>query len=337
MWNKIRLALFAFAMFLPATTVAQWPATPPDEAPADWGPVGINLEEIDYPYPVHYLELTRYGQQVRLAYMDIPARGRPNGQTVFWQHGNNFYSEAYTSSLDILADAGFRVLAVDRLGYGKSSKPLIPYNANMVAANMKALLDELGIAEVAIVGHSMGGMVVSRFAMLYPEVTTHVAMVNQIGLTDSRQGRPWRDPLSSEPGTPTYLGILRGHQRYYIDFWPPQQLEYVRRQYGQTLSGGYPQYARVRQMVGAMLYDDPVVYDWQHISSKALVIGGANDPLARNFAELAHNVADQLPNGTILLYEGIGHNPHLRIPEQFHADLIRFLESDPDQPASEWR
>ncbi len=60
------------------------------------------------------------------------------------------------------------MIAVDRIGYGKSSKPILPYSFNMVAANMKALLDELGIEKTAIVGHSMGGMAVSRFAMMYP-------------------------------------------------------------------------------------------------------------------------------------------------------------------------
>ena len=34
-----------------------WPAEPPAEAPADWGPVSLNLEEIEYPWPVHYLDL----------------------------------------------------------------------------------------------------------------------------------------------------------------------------------------------------------------------------------------------------------------------------------------
>ena len=153
------------------------------EAPADWGPVSANFEEIDYPYPVHFLKLRRFDQDMNMAYMDIEPTGRSNGQTIFWQHGMNFYSEAYTPTLRALAAEGFRVLAVDRIGYGKSSKPVIPYNFNFVASNMKTLLDELGIEKVAIVGHSMGGMVVSRFAMLYPEVTTHVAMVNQIGLT----------------------------------------------------------------------------------------------------------------------------------------------------------
>ena len=314
-----------------------WPAEPPAEAPAHWGPVSLNLEEIEYPWPVQYLELRRYGQKMLMAFMDIPPTDRANGQVVFWQHGHNFYAEPYQDSFRRLAAAGFRVIAVDRIGYGKSSKPLISYNFNFVAANMKALMDELGITKVAAVGHSMGGMVVSRFTMLYPENVTHVAMVNQIGLTDSRRSRPWRDPLASDPEPPSYQSVVRGHRRYYPREWPPAHLEYVRRQYGQTLSGDFPRYARVRAMVSDMLYTDPVVYDWQHIRTKALVIGGEEDDLADDFVARVNHVHNELPNSALHLYPEIGHNPQVEIPDRFHEDLIRFLESDPDAPASDWR
>jgi pimeloyl-ACP methyl ester carboxylesterase len=322
---------------LPAVAAEQWPAQPPSEPPAEWGPVSINFEEITYPYPVHFLELNRYGEKMRLAYMDIPASGRANGQTVFWQHGHNFYSEAYTPTFKALSDAGFRVVAVDRIGYGKSSKPVIPYNFNFVAANMKALLDELGIEAAAIVGHSMGGMVVSRFAMLYPDFPSHVVMVNQIGLIDSRLSRPWSDPLGSDPGVASYQSILRGHQNYFTNFWPPAQLEFVRRQYGQTLSGNYHLFARARRMVGQMLYNDPVVYDWQHIVSKTLVIGGEDDKLVNDYPARAAHVVDELQNGVLHLYPDVGHAPQIEIPDQFHTDLIRFLQSDPNTPASDWK
>lgn len=315
----------------------EWPAEPPAEAPADWGPVSINFEEIPYPYPVQFLKLNRFGEDMRMAYMDVPAEGRANGQTVMIAHGMNFYGEAYTPTIKALAAAGFRVLAVDRIGFGKSSKPVIPYNFNFVAANMKALLDEVGVEEVAIVGHSMGGMVVSRFAMMYPDITTHVVFVNQIGMTDQRQSRPWSDPYAGELGVSTYQSILRGHRRYFPDAWPPAHLEFVRRQFGQTMSGDWPRYAMVRRLLGQMMYNDPVAYDWQHISSKALILSGEIDGLVANFVELVNHVNDELQNSDILLYPGIGHAPQIEIPDRFHADLISFLSSDPDEPASEWR
>ncbi len=336
--NALRVIITVSLMVFSSLLTAQnWPSEPPAQAPADWGAVSANFEEIPYPYPVQFLELNRFGQNMRMAYMDVAPTGRSNGQTVFWQHGMNFYSEAYTPSIQALAAAGFRVLAVDRIGYGKSSKPIIPYNFNFVAANMKSLLDELGIEKVALVGHSMGGMVMSRFAMLYPEVATHVVLVNQIGLTDQRQSRTWVDPYVGELGVASYQSILRGHRRYFPKDWPPAHLEFVRRQYGQTMSGEWPRLAMVRRLQGQMLYDDPVVYDWQHITTKALILAGEEDGLVDDFPSLARHVASELQNSAILLYPGIGHAPQIEIPDQFHGDLIRFLTSDPDEPASSWK
>jgi pimeloyl-ACP methyl ester carboxylesterase len=337
--QRIALSISAFLLSLVSNaTLADidWPEVPPTEAPAHWGAVSANFEEIPYPYPVRFLELNRFQQDIRMAYMDVPPSGRANDQTVFIQHGMNFYSEAYTPTIKALSAAGFRVIAVDRIGYGKSTKPILPYSFNFVAANMKSLLDELEIDEVAIVGHSMGGMTVSRFAMVYPDITTHVVMINQIGLTDQRQSRPWRDPFAGG-GTTTYQSILRGHQNYFPLRWPPEHLEFVRRQFGQTMSGEWNRVAQVRRLQGQMLYDDPVVYDWQHIASKALVIGGEEDGLVDDFPTLAHNVNNELQNSTILLYPDVGHAPQIEIADLFHADLIRFLKSDPNAPASAWK
>ena len=337
--QQIVLSLSAFLLSvasMPTLAQTDWPEVPPTEAPAHWGAVSANFEEIPYPYPVHFLELNRFQQDIRMAYMDVPPSGRENGQTVFIQHGMNFYSEAYTPTIKALSAAGFRVIAVDRIGYGKSTKPILPYSFNFVAANMKSLLDELEIDEVAIFGHSMGGMTVSRFAMVYPDITTHVVMVNQIGLTDQRQSRSWRDPFAGG-GTTTYQSILRGHQNYFPLRWPPEHLEFVRRQFGQTMSGEWNRVAQVRRLQGQMLYDDPVVYDWQHIETKALVIGGEEDGLVDDFPTLAQNVNNELQNSTILLYPDVGHAPQIEIPDLFHADLIRFLKSDPNAPASAWK
>lgn len=340
-WRTIHRALVAsVAAVLAATSLAaqtDWPEVPPAEPPADWGPVSISLEEIPYPYPVHYLELNRFNQDMRLAYMDVPPTGASNGQSVIILHGMNFYGGAYGSTAAALSEAGFRVVLVDQIGYGKSSKPIVPYDLNFKVSNTRALLDHLGISRVAVVGHSMGGMVATRFAMVYPETSTHLVLVNQIGLTDQRQNRPWRDLQAAYESAlaTTYQSILANHRTYYPT-WHPPHLEYVRRQYGQTLSGDWPRMAMVRALQQQIVYADPVVYDWQHIRTKALVLSGADDALTANFEELARGVARSLPNGTIHLYPGVGHNPQVEVPERFHADLVRFLRSDPDQPARDW-
>lgn len=314
---------------------------PPSEPPADWGPISSTMDEIQYPYPVHLLPVTHYGKSGNMAYMDVAPTGRSNGQTVMLFHGMNFGGIGFTPTIAALAEAGFRVVVPDRIGYGKSSKMDIPYNLHIFALDSKRLLDHLGISKAAIVGHSMGGMLAARFTMTYPDTVSHMVLVNQIGMTDQRQGRGWTDieeAAKRTEATTTYQSILANHMRYYNTEIKPEYLEFVRMQYGQTLSADWPLLAKIRAWQQAILFFDPVVYDWQHINTKAMVLGGADDRLTNDFAGQARHVAESLQNADLKLYPGIGHNPHFEYPDQYHTDLIAFLRSDPAQAANQsWR
>lgn len=313
---------------------------PPAEPPADWGPTAIDYSNVPYPHPVHFLDVRLGGEDYRMAYMDVAPVGEPNGRTVVLFHGMNFFAAAFEPTIDALTRAGFRAIAIDRLGYGRSSKPDIHYNLHMPARHTKQLLDHLGIERAAIVGHSMGGMVATRFASTYPERTTHVVMVNQIGLTDNRPGNEWTDPEEAYRSalSTTYRSTLAGHVRYYPRGWKPEYLHWVKVQYGLTLSGDWPRMARVRAAQRMIVFEDPVVHEWQHIETKALVIGGEEDRLVDDYPALARNVAETLKNAELVLFPGVGHAPAFDNPDAFHAELIRFLRSDPDEPADQsWR
>lgn len=339
--NGRRMALTLALALAGTASPASSQAEPPSEPPADWEATAIDYSNVPYPYPVEYLDVELYGDRHRMAYMDVAPVGEPNGRVAVLFHGMNFFAAPYRPTLEALSEAGFRVLAVDRLGYGRSSKPLIHYNLHIPARNTKALLDALGIERAAIVGHSMGGMVATRFASTYPETTSHVVFVNQIGLSDPRPGRPWTDPEEAyervRDGT-TYRSVLSGHVRYYPLGWRPEYLEWVKVQYGLTLSGDWPRMARVRAAQQQILYEDPVVHEWPSIATKALVIGGEEDRLVRDFPAAARNVAERLQNAELVLFPGVGHAPHFEAAEVFHAELVRFLLSDPDEPADRtWR
>src|ERR1700723_104883 len=163
------LYLFVVLACGPVPFIAGADAT---KAPADVKPGSITYEDVPYPYPVSYLPLTLYGQDVRMAYMDVPPEGQPNGRTVVLLHGMNFggfYFGGPNGPIAALRAAGFRVVAPDQIGFGRSSKPIIPYNFHDMALNTRALLQSLGIARAAIVGHSMGGMLAARFTASYTD------------------------------------------------------------------------------------------------------------------------------------------------------------------------
>jgi pimeloyl-ACP methyl ester carboxylesterase len=95
-------------------------------------------------------------------------------------HGTALFIDwQFTGSRDeyeALTGAGYRVIAPDQIGWGKSSKPGINYSFQLLAANTAALLDHLGVGNVAVLGHSTGGMTATRFTLLYPDRVTHLAL-----------------------------------------------------------------------------------------------------------------------------------------------------------------
>ena len=191
LWADQRtLAVACFSFYCVPLAYAQTEPLP--SAPTDVKPGSITYDEIAYPYPVSYLPLTLYGQDVRMAYMDVPPAGTPNGRTVVLFHGMNFGGFYFGGPIEVLRKAGFRVVVPDQIGFGRSSKPIIPYNFNDMAANVRKLLASLGINRAAIVGHSMGGMLAARFAATNADITERVVLYDPIGLTDIRYDRPWR-------------------------------------------------------------------------------------------------------------------------------------------------
>ena len=331
----VLLPLFAF-MLWPSSAELEGQAAPPSTPPPYWGPISINIEEIPYPHPVQFLSLNLYGQDVRIAYMDAAPVGPPNGQTVVLLHGGSYYGWYWKEQIEALRNEGFRVVVKDRIGWGRSSKPILPYSISLHASNTAGLLEHLGVSEAAVVGHSIGGQMASRFAFLYPEMATHLVMVNPVGLTDNRAGRGFR-PASGEIDTDpdmqrVYQSAVRTDLNRYVE-WKPEFLEHIRIRYGQRLSGEWPRLAYVRSLGGNLRSVDSVVNDWPHIETKAMVLGGEQD--GPNFPELARNVAESLQNAELVLIPNAGHNPHEEVPEIVNAELIRFLTSDPEAPAAE--
>ncbi len=336
MQSRIILVAVCFA-WAPALLHAQSQAV---KAPTDVKPGSITYEEVEYPYPVSYLPLTLYGQDVQMAYMDVPPAGRPNGRTVVLFHGMNFGGFYFEGPINLLRNEGFRVVVPDEIGFGRSSKPIIPYNFHDMAANVRHLLQTLGVQKAAIVGHSGGGMLAARFAASYPDMTERVVIYNPIGLTDVRYQAPW--PRADESYKRTMAAT---HDQLYQQFsatihryfhtpgaWKPEYEKYVRILYAPTLSADWPRYAMVRAILGQITYLDPVVYDWPKIKVKALVLGGAED--TPDFPERAKHIADSIPGAELVLLPGLGHVPHIQAPEVFNAALLKFLNEDARTPST---
>ncbi|HUG81685.1 MAG TPA: alpha/beta hydrolase, partial [Bryobacterales bacterium] len=269
------LFVFAVACLPPAAVAEQ------KTLPAEPEPLGIAMEGYEYPYPVHFRSFQLDGQDVRMAYMDVQPAGTPTGQTVVLFHGKNFFGAYWENTIKALSAAGRRVVIPDQIGFGKSSKPIIQYSFHKMGRHTHALLDMLGVGPVAVVGHSMGGMVASRFTLMYPDRVTHLILENPIGLEDYRQKVPYAttDQIYQAVLNRTEEELRAYHKGYYVT-WKPSYEEYVQVHYRWTLSGDYPRFAMVSALTAQMVYEQPVVHEFPLIQAKTLLVIGQEDRTA---------------------------------------------------------
>jgi pimeloyl-ACP methyl ester carboxylesterase len=127
------------------------------------------LANFDYPEPLQRYEFRSQGQRLFMVYMDVQS-ARPNGKTVVLLHGKNFCGATWEGAIGPLREAGYRVVVPDQIGFCKSSKPqAYQFGLHQLSANTHALLSDVGAVRPIVVGHSMGGMLAIRYALLYPQ------------------------------------------------------------------------------------------------------------------------------------------------------------------------
>ena len=192
---RLAAILLALCFGVAAAGGAAAPASAADDEPA-YGP---ELQGFEYPWPVSYFSFTSQGEPLRMAYMDVKPTAAANGKTVVLFHGKNFCAATWQDTIAVLSEAGYRVIAVDQIGFCKSSKPAhYQFSFQQLAGNTHALLASLGISHATIMGHSIGGMLGMRYALTFPDDVDSWCSSIRSG---SRTGKPRACPgKASMPG-----------------------------------------------------------------------------------------------------------------------------------------
>lgn len=302
----------------------------------------VNLENYQYPFAVSYINLSSQQQSLKMAYMDVKP-GRPNGKTVVLLHGKNFNGAYWRETAEALSDKGFRVVIPDQVGFGKSSKPqYFQYTFQQLAQHTKAVLDSLGISNAAILGHSMGGMLAVRFALMYPQTTEKLILENPIGLEDWKLKVPYQsvnDWYKRELGQS--YDKIKNYQlkNYYDNQWKPAYDEWVNLLAGWTVDKNYPLIAWNAALTYDMIFTQPVVYELENIKVRTLLIIGTRDRTALGkelasvddqktmglYNELGPKTAARISGAVLVALDQIGHLPHIENFDRFIDPLLNFL------------
>jgi pimeloyl-ACP methyl ester carboxylesterase len=291
-------------------------------------------------YPVEFFPLQIERQDLRLAFRDVKPTAAANGHTVLLLHGKNFSGFYWERVIRLLASRGFRVVAPDQIGFGLSSRPDIYYSLHQMAANTKALLDHLGIARVIVVGHSMGGMLATRFTLLYPGIVEKLVLEDPIGLEDYRTFVPYAsvEELYKNELSATYESFLNYQKTYYTS-WKPEYEPYVRDQAWVLGTGEYPRDALASALTYEMAYQQPVCYEFSRIAVPTLLIIGREDrtvvgkarlspemkAIAGDYPRLGRKTQELIRGSKLVEVPNSGHIPHIEQPEAFDRALLGFL------------
>lgn len=302
----------------------------------------LHLSSVKYPYPVHFLDLHIQQQDLKMAYMDIQPE-KTAVKTIVLLHGKNFNGAYWETTIGELVKNGYRVIVPDQVGFGKSSKPEhFQYSFQQLARNTKTLLDSLGVSKTAVLGHSMGGMLAARFALMYPEMTEKLILENPIGLEDYLKMVPYRpvDYWYENELAQTYEKI-RQYQltAYYDNQWKPEYDRWLNLLAGWTLNKDYPLIAWNAALTTDMILTQPVVHEFPMIKAPTLLIIGTRDrtalgkPLASEevqktmglYDELGKKTRQSIPNARLAELENTGHLPHIESFDRFIQPLLEFL------------
>jgi pimeloyl-ACP methyl ester carboxylesterase len=284
-------------------------------SPGEMFPVG------DSAYRVSFQRL-RSGLKVR-----VVERGHSEAPPVLFVHGWGCSVYLFNRNLPVVADAGFRAIAVDLKGHGLSDKPVdgAGYTVDSLVEHVRDIMDALELDRPALVGHSLGGSLIYHFAARYPIRVRGLALLSPVGLKGVPLMGLYRaltprllTPLLRLARSRTFIRIAlrrvygrRGtfNARDVEEYFAPTQ---------------FPEYAvAMRELLHA--------YDWA--AAEHRVLATIDMPAIGLWGTLDHLMPDDnmgvyvplLPKITLRAISDAGHVIPQETPDEVNAALVTFL------------
>lgn len=302
------------------------------------------LQGFEYPHPRQAHAFSSQGQSLSMAYMDVWPVGAGNGRTAVLLHGKNFCGPTWDETITVLVDAGWRVIAPDQIGFCGSTKPRgYQFSFAQLAANTHGLLDELGVERAVFIGHSMGGMLATRYALQYPAAVEQLVLVNPIGLEDwQAAGVPYAtiDAMAENERKTTFDSIKAYQLKFYYDGqWAPRYDRWVDMLAGMYAGPDREIVAWNQAQTSEMVFTQPVVHEFPMLRVPTLLMIGGKDRTAPganrapeavaatlgNYPVLGRKTAEAIPDAQLVEFPALGHSPQVEAPDEFHAALLQRL------------
>jgi non-heme chloroperoxidase len=255
-----------------------------------------------------------------------------SGPAVTFSHGWPLSADAWDGQLHFLADNGFRAIAHDRRGHGRSSQPSDGNDMNGYADDLGAVIEALDLREATLVGHSTGGGEVARYIGRHG--TSRVAKAALVSAVPPIMVKSDSNPdgLPIEVFDEIRAGIRKDRSLYYRELATPF---YGANRLGANVSQGMLDQFWLWSMQSGEknAYESVKAFsetdfteDLRKIDVPTLVLHGEDDQIVP-IHDSAHKSAQLISNVREIYYPGAPHGLTATHADRFNADLLDFLRS----------
>jgi pimeloyl-ACP methyl ester carboxylesterase len=236
--------------------------------------------------------------------ISVQTDGPEHGPAVVLLHHGLGAVRSWKEQIPVLAAAGYRVVAYDRWGHGKSAPRKVwsmPYFEEDLA-DLQIILDKLGLDQAALIGHSDGGKIAMYYAVNNPNRVTSLVIIS---------AHIYIEPKMS-------LGIQSVRSDFEQDYKFQQKMQRVHGDKTEALFRGW---FDGWNNIGIQDWDmRPVI---NQITCPSLVVQGMEDEHAT--PQHARDMAAAIPDADLWLAPGAGHMLPQDFPEEFNQRMLNFL------------
>jgi non-heme chloroperoxidase len=254
-----------------------------------------------------------------------------SGQPVVFSHGWPLNADAWDEQLDLVAANGFRAIAHDRRGHGRSSQPWNGNDLHTYADDLAELIEELDLHDVILVGHSTGGGEVTRYIGRHG--TTRVAKAVLVSAVPPLMLKTEANPggLPIEVFDDIRRNTAANRSQFFYDLTLPF---YGYNRAGAAVSEGIRMSFWLQGMQAGIkgAYDcikqfseTDLTEDLKKIDVPTLIVHGDDDQIVPIGAS-AMLSSKLVPNATLKVYQGAPHGLAQTQADRFNAEVLAFIQ-----------
>jgi non-heme chloroperoxidase len=261
--------------------------------------------------------------------------GPKNAQPIFFHHGWPLSADDWDTQMLYFLDKGYRVIAHDRRGHGRSTQVSDGHDMDHYAADAAAVVEHLELRNAVHIGHSTGGGEATRYVAQHGQKRDRVAKLVLIGAVPpimlKTAANPGGLPIEVFDGLRKALADNRA--QFYVDF-PSGPFYGYNRPGAKASQGVIENWWRQGMMGGAKAHHDGIkafsetdfTPDLKSITVPTLVMHGDDDQIVP-IADSAPLSAKLLKNGTLKIYEKFPHGMCTTRADVINPDLLAFIKS----------